>query len=86
MWIITQNVLKNKAIRASRKVKIGISGRSSSVAPMRCPVALAQIFSKLFKESLRRPYGYMHTVHLFAMHPIHAEFLLGYGQRPSCLQ
>ena len=86
MWIITQNVFKNRAIRASCKVKIGTSGRSSSVEPIRCPVALAQIFSKLFKESLRQLYGYMHTTRLSAMHPIHAEFLQDYDQHPSCSQ
>jgi hypothetical protein len=46
--IITQKVLKNKANRASRKVKMGTSGRSSSVCPIRWPVALAQTFSRLF--------------------------------------
>jgi len=44
----TQNVFKNNAIRASVRVKIGTSGRSSSVDPMRCPVARAQIFSSPF--------------------------------------
>jgi len=30
-WIITQNVFKNNAMRASLTVRIGTSGRSSSV-------------------------------------------------------
>jgi len=30
-WIITQKVFRNNAIRASRTVRIGTSGRSSSV-------------------------------------------------------
>ena len=46
--IITQKVLKNKANRASLKVKMGTSGRSSSVCPIRWPVARAQTFSTLF--------------------------------------
>ena len=41
----TQNDFKNKAIRASLSVSIGISGLSESVCPIRCPVARAQIFS-----------------------------------------
>ena len=47
----TQNVFKNNAIRASVRVKIGTSGRSLSVDPMRCPVARAQIFSNPFTLS-----------------------------------
>ena len=46
--MMTQKVLRNNAIRASRRVNIGTSGRSSSVLPIKWPVALAQIFSKLF--------------------------------------
>jgi hypothetical protein len=46
--MMTQNVFKNNAIRASLKVSIGMSGRSSSVWPIEWPVALAQTFSKLF--------------------------------------
>lgn len=49
--IITQKVLKNNAIRASFKVKMGTSGRSWSVCPIRWPVALAQIRSMLFNET-----------------------------------
>jgi len=49
-WIITQNVLKNKAQRASFIVSIGTSGRSSSDCPIKCPVARAHIFSKLFTQ------------------------------------
>jgi hypothetical protein len=46
--IMTQKVLRNKAIRASRRDRIGTSGLSLSVLPIRCPVARAQIFSRLF--------------------------------------
>jgi hypothetical protein len=46
--IITQKVFRNNAILASRIVRIGTSGRSSSVDPIKWPVALAHIFSKLF--------------------------------------
>ena len=46
--MMTQKVLRNNAMRASRRVNIGTSGRSSSVLPIKWPVALAQIFSKLF--------------------------------------
>jgi len=44
----TQNVFKNSAMRASVRVNMGTSGRSSSVAPIKCPVARAQIFSSPF--------------------------------------
>ena len=53
--IITQNVLKNKANRASLKVKMGTSGRSLSVCPIKCPVALAHIFSRLFMFDVNSP-------------------------------
>jgi hypothetical protein len=56
--IITQKVLKNKAIRASRKVKIGTSGRSLSVCPIRWPVARAQTFSMLFNGIVPSVYVY----------------------------
>ena len=49
--MLIQDVFKNKAIRASRRVSTGTSGRSWSVSPIKCPVALAQIFSKLFKQT-----------------------------------
>lgn len=48
--IITQNVFKNNAILASRMVRIGTSGLSSSVCPIRCPVARAHIRSKEFTQ------------------------------------
>jgi hypothetical protein len=43
--IPTQKVFKYKAILASLKDKIGTSGLSASELPIKCPVALAQIFS-----------------------------------------
>jgi hypothetical protein len=47
----THEVLRNNAIRASRNVNTGTLGRSSSVCPMRCPVALAQIRTSEFKKT-----------------------------------
>ena len=49
-WMITQKVFKNKAIRSSRRVRIGTSGLSSSVCPIRCPVARAQMRSNEFTQ------------------------------------
>ena len=46
--IVTQNVLRNNAILASRNVKIGTSGLSLSELPIKWPVALAQTRSILF--------------------------------------
>ena len=48
--IITQNVFKNNAIRASLKERIGTTGLSSSVCPIRCPVARAHMRSKAFTQ------------------------------------
>jgi hypothetical protein len=48
IWITTHDVFKNKAILASRSVSTGTLGRSASVAPITCPVALLQIFSNEF--------------------------------------
>ena len=47
-WMVTQNVLRNSAILASRNVKIGTSGLSLSELPIKWPVALAQTRSILF--------------------------------------
>ncbi len=51
--MMTQKVLRNRAIRASRRDRIGTSGLSLSVLPIRCPVARAQIFSRLFNLDTR---------------------------------
>lgn len=70
--IITQKVFKNKAIRASLKVKIGTSGRSWSDSPIKCPVALAQIRSKLFMskgllDTVNDQFNYFVTKHNFVV-------------------
>ena len=76
-----QNVLRQSAILASRTVRIGTSGLSSSVCPIKCPVALAQIFSMLFTESLRPQRDYKHTSHRSAVHRGYAMFLRWSDQR-----
>ena len=53
-WMMTQKVFKNNAILASRMDKMGTSGRSSSVCPIRWPVARAHMRSKLFIQHSRK--------------------------------